>query len=54
MAAPRVLLVEDEGLVAMMMEDFLADLGCEVVAVDSSALLIEAARKLGRTEAPGG
>jgi CheY-like chemotaxis protein len=26
----RVLLVEDEGLVAMMLEDLLADLGCEV------------------------
>jgi CheY-like chemotaxis protein len=31
MAAPfRVLVVEDEGLVAMMLEDFLRDLGCEV------------------------
>jgi CheY-like chemotaxis protein len=29
--SPRVLLVEDEGLVAIMMEDLLADLGCEVV-----------------------
>ncbi|MEO8115795.1 MAG: response regulator [Phenylobacterium sp.] len=28
---PRVLLVEDEGLVAIMMEDLLADLGCDVV-----------------------
>ncbi len=28
----RVLLVEDEGLVAMMLEDLLADLGCEVAA----------------------
>jgi DNA-binding response OmpR family regulator len=27
---PRVILVEDEPLVAMMMEDLLADLGCEV------------------------
>jgi CheY-like chemotaxis protein len=26
----RVLLVEDEGLVAMMLEDLLEDLGCEV------------------------
>lgn len=28
--ALRVLLVEDEGLVAMMLEDLLEDLGCEV------------------------
>ena len=27
----RVLLVEDEGLVALMIEDLLADIGCEVV-----------------------
>jgi CheY-like chemotaxis protein len=27
----RVLVVEDEALVAMMLEDLLADLGCEVV-----------------------
>jgi CheY-like chemotaxis protein len=31
MAAPRILVVEDEGLVALMMEDLLIDLGCEVV-----------------------
>jgi CheY-like chemotaxis protein len=31
MTAPRVLLVEDEGLVALMVEDLLIDLGCEVV-----------------------
>lgn len=31
MTRPRVLLVEDEALVAMMMEDLLHDLGCEVV-----------------------
>jgi CheY-like chemotaxis protein len=30
MTAPRVILVEDEPLVAMMMEDLLIDLGCEV------------------------
>jgi CheY-like chemotaxis protein len=30
MTKPRVLLVEDEALVAMMMEDVLADLGWEV------------------------
>lgn len=28
---PRVLVVEDEAMVAMMLEDMLADLGCEVV-----------------------
>ena len=32
MSSPRVLLVEDEGLVAMMIEDLLTDFGCEVVA----------------------
>lgn len=30
---PRVLLVEDEVLVAMYIEDVLGDLGCEVVAL---------------------
>lgn len=30
--APRVLIVEDEGLVALLIEDLLTDLGCEVVA----------------------
>ncbi|MGK9055696.1 response regulator [Neorhizobium petrolearium] len=28
----RVLIVEDEGLVALMIEDMLQDLGCEIVA----------------------
>lgn len=32
MSAPRVILVEDEPLVAMMMEDLLAELGCEIAA----------------------
>lgn len=32
MSAPRIILVEDESLVALMMEDLLVDLGCEVVA----------------------
>jgi two-component SAPR family response regulator len=42
MGGPRVLLVEDEGLVAMMMEDLLADLGCEVVgSCDSIASALE-------------
>jgi CheY-like chemotaxis protein len=31
MSRPKVLLVEDEGLVAMTMEDMLEDLGCDVV-----------------------
>ena len=31
----RVLLVEDESLVAMLVEDMLADLGCKVVGVGS-------------------
>lgn len=32
MSRPRVILVEDESLVALMMEDLLSELGCEVVA----------------------
>ncbi|MDP3659161.1 response regulator [Phenylobacterium sp.] len=32
MKSPRVILVEDESLVALMMQDLLTDLGCEVVA----------------------
>ncbi|WP_374579169.1 response regulator [Phenylobacterium sp.] len=32
MTAVRVILVEDEPLVAMMMEDLLTDLGCEIAA----------------------
>ena len=31
MTRPKVLIVEDEGLVALTMEDLLTDLGCEVV-----------------------
>lgn len=30
MNSPRVILVEDDPLVAMMMEDLLAELGCEI------------------------
>ncbi len=30
MTSPRVILVEDEPLVAMMMEDLLTELGCEI------------------------
>lgn len=32
MTSPRVILVEDESLVALMMEDLLTELGCEVIA----------------------
>lgn len=32
MSGPRVIVVEDEALVAMMMEDLLEGLGCEVAA----------------------
>jgi CheY-like chemotaxis protein len=32
MSPPRILLVEDETLVAMMMEDLLEEVGCEVAA----------------------
>lgn len=34
-AERRVLLVEDEAMVAMLLEDLLTDMGCEVVAVVS-------------------
>jgi len=30
MTAPRIMIVEDEALVAMMVEDLLNDLGCEI------------------------
>src|SRR5690349_13650335 len=30
MSRPQILLVEDEGLVAMTMEDMLVDLGCDI------------------------
>ena len=32
MRRPQVILVEDESLVALMMEDLLSELGCDVVA----------------------
>lgn len=35
LAGVRVLVVEDEAMIAMMMEAFLQDLGCEVVAIAS-------------------
>jgi CheY-like chemotaxis protein len=43
----RILLVEDEAIIAIMIEDMLADLGCEVVG--PAANVAEAAR-LARTE----
>src|SRR5579885_1169916 len=36
MGALRILVVEDEGLIALMVEDMLEDLGCEVAASVSS------------------
>jgi CheY-like chemotaxis protein len=33
----RVLIVEDEPLIAMLLENFVSDLGCEVVGVAASA-----------------
>jgi sugar phosphate isomerase/epimerase len=33
LAAPRILLVEDDGLLALTLEDLLAELGCEVILV---------------------
>ena len=43
----RVLVVEDETLIAMMIEDALTDLGCEIVGPVST---LEAALKLARNE----
>lgn len=45
MSRPRVILVEDESLVALMMEDLLNELGCDVVA--SFGVLKEALDWLG-------
>ncbi|HWF78056.1 MAG TPA: response regulator [Caulobacteraceae bacterium] len=46
MKSLRVLLVEDEGLVAMMLEDLIVDLGCEIAGslgtVESALAWIEA------------
>lgn len=42
----RILVVEDEGPIALMIEDLLADLGCEVVA---SAANLDQACELART-----
>lgn len=35
-AQPRILVVEDEAMVSMMLEDMLADLGCQVVGPAAS------------------
>ncbi len=42
----RVLVVEDEALISMMLEDFLAEIGCEVVA---TAARLEEAIERART-----
>jgi len=47
----RVLLVEDEAIIAIMLEDMLADLGCEVVG---PAANIAEATQLATSEALGG
>lgn len=46
-AKKRVLLVEDEALVAMLMEDYLTDLGFDVVG---PAMRLEPALQLAQTE----
>lgn len=48
MSAPRIMIVEDEALVALMVEDLLTDFGCEISgsfgAVDDAlAFLVDAA-----------
>ena len=50
MRPTRVLVVEDEALAALVLEDLLADLGCEVVA--SFAQLAPALRWLAEQPAP--
>lgn len=49
LAGKRVLIVEDELLVALMIEDFLEEFGCTVIGPCSS---VEAALLAVRTEAP--
>ncbi len=50
LAGLRVLVVEDETLVAMLLEDMLGDLGCEVVATASRiAHAVELARDPAQT-----
>ncbi len=36
LSGTRVLVVEDEAIIAMMAEDMLADLGCEVAAIETT------------------
>jgi CheY-like chemotaxis protein len=43
LAGTRVLVVEDEALISMMLEDFLTEIGCEVVA--TAARLSDAVEK---------
>lgn len=47
----RVLLVEDEAIIAIMLEDMLADLGCEVIGPAAS---IAEAAQLATSEVLGG
>jgi CheY-like chemotaxis protein len=47
LSGKRVLLVEDEPIIAMSVEDMVADLGCEVIG---PALSAAAAEQLARTE----
>lgn len=53
MSRPRVILVEDESLVAMMMEDLLDEVGCDVVA-SFGALSPAMAWLDGRADLPDG
>lgn len=46
MAGKRVLVVEDEGIVSMLIEDYLEDLGCEVAG---AAARLDQALALART-----
>jgi CheY-like chemotaxis protein len=46
LAGCRVLVVEDEGAIALLIEDMLADLGCEIAA---SAATLDQACELART-----
>ena len=43
----RVLLVEDEAIIAMLMEDMLADFGCDVVATEGNLDAAVAAARTG-------
>ena len=47
MSAPRIMIVEDEALVALMVEDLLTDFGCQISgsfgAVDEALACLDAA-----------